>query len=302
MKIATTTGDFCKYTYDIFKIMEYQKECGFKYLDISFGEAYLVNSPLLTDDYKQYLDKVKDFANKLGIKFVQSHAPMGKPITKDEKHDRYMFMLRRSIECCAYLGIDKIVVHSGHEMGVLKKENFEKNKEFYLSILDFAQNLGVKILTENFNKMTLPDKWYWTDNPCDIVQLLELINHPNLAVCYDIGHANLIDIAQHEQLATLGKRVEALHVQDNNGQLDYHVAPFFGTTNFDSVMYGLKEIGYNGYFTLESTNFYTGDYFKKKFDKDDRLFGLPIELKIQGQKLLYQLAKHMLVSYDCFEE
>ena len=301
MKIATTTGDFYSYTQDINKCIDYLFECGFKYLDFCFTDNILKVNGLCGDDYKQNLDKIIEKCNALGVKFVQSHAPMGAPIIKDENHEHYMFILKRSIECASYLGIENIVVHSGHQQNVLKEESFKKNKEFYLSILDFAEELGVKILTENFNKMAYPDTWFWTDNVYDVIELVEYINHPNLAVCYDIGHANMQKTPQHEQIIHLGKYLKAVHVQDNNGYLDYHVAPFFGTTNFDSVMHGLKEIGFNGYFTLEASNFYTGDYFKTKFG-ENKLYTLPIEFKIKGQKLLYELTKHILVTYDCFSE
>lgn len=301
MKIATTIGDFSAYSKDAIKCIEWANECGFKYLDFSFDVGYLKNTPLLTDDYIKYLDRIKNKCNELGVKFIQAHAPMGAPITKDGNYEDYMFMLRRSIECCAYLGIENIVVHSGHENGVLKEENFRKNKDFYLSFLDFAQNLGVKILTENFNKMAYPDTWYWTDNVYDLKELVEYINHPNLAVCYDIGHANMQKTPQHEQIKHLGKYLKALHVQDNNGEIDYHFAPFFGTANYDSVISGLKEIGFNGYFTLEADCFFMRKEFRTEFG-ENKLFSVPLEIKLDAEKMLYKIAKHILESYGLFDE
>ncbi len=56
---------------------------------------------------------------------------------------------------------------------------------------------------------------------------------------------------QQEALRILGSHVYALHVQDNMGERDQHFAPFFGTMNPDSLMQGLLEIGYQGYFTFE---------------------------------------------------
>jgi sugar phosphate isomerase/epimerase len=213
-----------------------------------------------------------------------------------------MELLKRAIECCSYLKIDNIVVHSIHQKGFLKEECFKENKAFYLSFLDFANDLGVKILTENFNKMIFPSEWYWIDNPHDLIELIESVDHPNLGVCYDIGHANLIDIPQHEQIKLLGKYINAIHVQDNNGEKDYHVPPLMGTTNFDSVMYGLKEIGFKGYFTLEAEYTFMRSAFKTKFEKDDRLGVVPLFLKLESQKMLYKIAKHILESYDLFEE
>ena len=44
----------------------------------------------------------------------------------------------------------------------------------------------------------------------------------------------------------------ALHIQDNFGNDDHHIMPYFGSMNIDSVMHGLNDIGYKGYFTFEA--------------------------------------------------
>lgn len=301
MKIATTIGDFSAYSKDAIKCIEWANECGFKYLDFSFDVGYLKNTPLLTDDYIKYLDKIKNKCNELGVKFIQAHAPMGAPITKDEKYENYMFMLRRSIECCAYLGIDNIVVHTGHQAGIFKEESFRLNKEFYLSFLDYAQDLGVKILTENFNKCENPSSYYYIDNVYELKQLIDYINHPNLYVCFDIGHGNMQETSLYEQIKYLGGLIKALHVQDNEKTKDLHTAPFFGTANYDEVMCALKEIGYNGYFTLEADCFFMRKEFRTEFG-ENKLFSVPLEIKLDAEKMLYKIAKHILVSYDLFEE
>ena len=300
MKIATTIEDFYMYSKDTIKCIEWASECGFRYLDFSFWIPEIIkDTPLGTDNYKAYLDKILEKCNSLGVKFVQAHAPRGQAIIKDENYQEYLFLVKRSIECCSYLGIDKIVLHWGLKEGIDKQEYLELNKEFYLKFLDYAEGLGVKILTENANNT--PFNGYFAKNTQELLELVEYVNHPNLAVCYDVGHGNMFDVPQHEQIIPFNKHLVALHVNDNLKTRDYHVAPFFGSTNFDSVMYGLKEIGYNGYFTLESTYFYTGDAFKTKFG-ENKLFTVPLELKLKGEKLLYELTKHILVTYDCFSE
>lgn len=301
MKLATKIGDFYAYTNDALKCIDYAYECGFKYLDFSFFTPAIEEMGLLEDNYKEYLDKIIKKCNDLNVKFVQAHAPMGKPITKNEDYNGYMKALYRSIECSAYLGIENLVVHSGHQRGILKEENFIKNKEFFLPVLDFAQNLGVKILTENLNLMKCPNEWYWTETVEDVKELVEYINHPNLYVCYDIGHANMQPVPQHEQLKVLGELIKAIHVQDNNAGADYHLPPLVGTTNYDSVMKGLIDIGFNGYFTLEASNIFMNKDFKTPFE-ENRLALLPIEFRLKGEKLMYEVAKYILQTYNCFEE
>lgn len=302
MKIATTIEDFYDYSKDPIKCIEWAGECGFKYLDYSFYFPELITeTQLKTDEYKVYLDKILEKCNDLGVKFIQAHGPSCPYNAGGETLEKYFSVLRRVIECCSYLKIDNLVVHSIFKREISKAECFKINKDFYLEFLDYAESLGVKILTENFNKCLDPKTLYYIDNVCDLKELVEYINHPNLFVCYDIGHANMQETSQHEQIKCLGEIIKALHVQDNNKLVDYHVAPFFGTTNYDSVIKGLKEIGYKGYFTLEANCFFMRKEFRTKFG-ENKLYAVPLELKLQAEKLLYSIAKHILVSYDLFEE
>ncbi len=300
MKLATTISDFGKYSNDQEVLIRYLSECGFKYIDYNFGIDYKNGSGFF-DDFDAQVDRMKALADELDIKFVQSHAPMGTPIVKNEKYESFIECNITCIKACAKLSIPNLVVHSGYEKGISKEECFKRNKEFYDRLLPYATEYSVDILTENFNKMWDPET-YWIDNAQELRELVDYIDHPLLNVCWDIGHGNLQSTPQHEALKILGDKVHALHVQDNYNRADSHKAPFFGTTNWDSVMHGLKEIGYNGYFTFESDNLLTGAHAKRAFDQDSRLLVPPVEFQLTLEKLLYDIGKYILTSYDCFEE
>ena len=70
----------------------------------------------------------------------------------------------------------------------------------------------------------------------------------------------------------------------------------------DSVMNGLREIGYKGYFTFEVGAIFTPPAKKRPYDKDTRLAKAPIALKFAAEKYLYELGKCVLQAYDCYEE
>ena len=298
MKLATTTGDFRAHAKDQFEAIDFIAQAGFKYIDYNFGPDFRQKNGVFSDDWQGYVKKLKKYVEDKGLKLVQSHAPMGQPFTDEA----FIDVNKRCIEACAMLGIDNTVVHSGHLKGVsTKEESFEKNKEFYGKLLPFAEEKGVFVLTENFNKMFDPD-WYWADDAQTVLELLEYINHPMLKVCWDTGHGNMKDIPQHESLKLLDKHVHALHVQDNWTFDDHHVAPFFGTLNLDSLMHGLLEIGYNGYFTFEADAMFMPAYRKHQFEGDNRLLNVPLEIQLKGENLLYEIGKYILTAYDCFEE
>ncbi len=298
MKLATTTGDFQAYTKNQDYAISEIRKAGFKYIDYSFIMDYKHGNGIFGNNFDEYIEDMKRLSDKLQVKFVQSHSPMGDPLANDTA---FIEATNRCIIACGMLGIKNLVVHSGYERGISKEENFCRNKEFYYKLLPTAEKYGINILTENFNKMFDP-QIYWMDNAKDLREFIDFVDHPLFHCCWDTGHANLQEMPQDEELRILGKDVYALHVQDNHGRGDYHMAPFFGSLNLDCLMHGLDDIGYNGYFTFEADSMLCSAYRKRAYDKDSRLLVPPINIKRKTESLLYDIGKHILTSYNCFED
>ena len=73
----------------------------------------------------------------------------------------------------------------------------------------------------------------------------------------DLGHAEMRgsgDGAVH-MIKTLGHYLKALHIHDNDRWHDSHQIPFSMAVDWEAVVKALKEIGYEGYFTLEADQF-----------------------------------------------
>lgn len=298
MKLATTTGDFSAYSSDGLEIIEYIARSGFRYIDYNFEIDYNRKTGVFGTNPQKYIEDLKDKADRLGVAFVQAHSPMGAPLDEDAE---FVKMTADCIRACGELSISNIVVHSGYMPDISKEECFERNKAFYEKLLPVAEECNVNILTENFNKMCI-DNIYWVDNATDLCTLVDYVNHPRFKAVWDVGHGNLQQMPQHEELAILGERVCALHVQDNMGYDDSHMAPFFGITNPDSLMKGLVDIGYNGYFTFESPNIMLPVSKRRIFDGKSRIGNPSIEVKLRAEQLLYEIGKQILCAYNCFEE
>ncbi len=312
MKLATTTSDFTGfggYRCTMDESMRYINQSGFRYLD--YGFSYGNPGGVFTDEWKEYITGIKETAKELSMEFVQAHAPMSPSPTAPVEEDNAAFIADniRCIQCCSELGIDRIVVHAGFKKGLTRDDTFELNRKFYLEILKAAEEYGVNILTENFTQMHHESGVYWPDSAKDLLELVEFVDHPLFHVCWDVGHANTTRVPQDESLRTLDKHVYALHIQDNAGiehpnfgYPDTHIAPFFGSVNFDQIMNGLMEIDYKGAFTLETAVIFAYHNYKVKYDKDKRLTKpLPLDIKLHAEELLYKISRYILESYDCFE-
>ena len=297
MKLATTTGDFFAYTDSQLDAMRHIREAGFKYADYSFHNIDCrYKRGVFAPDNRGHIESVNALAEEIGLKFVQAHAPMGSPIAKDNAE-----FIKDTITCvkaASELGIPNVVVHSGYEMGLSKSETFIRNRDFFLPVIDAAAECGVNILVENFNKMIVPGL-YWIDNATDLRELIEYVDRPNFHAVWDAGHANMTGACQRDELGILGKEVFALHVQDNfgNENEDLHLAPLCGNLDIDSLMTGLLDIGYNGYFTFEATLM-----LRTRSIGNGKVPVAPLSIRKKSEELLYEIGKHILTSYGVFEE
>ena len=297
MKLATTTGDYSAYTDSQIFALEHIRAAGFKYADYSFGLDYRRKNGIYSENAEKYINEVAEAAEKIGIKLIQAHAPMGDPLDDEG----FLNDTLPCVDACGRWCIKNLVVHSGYSKGLSREDTFARNKEFFMPILERAEKYGVNILVENFNKMGV-DGLYWIDNAPDLLAMVKCVNHPLFHAVWDVGHANMQEMPQDEALRMLGNHVRALHIQDNMGDLDTHLVPFLGTLNLDAVMHGLADIGYEGYFTFEVGRFFTQAEKRRRFEKDTRLATAPIELRDAFERYLYELGRCVLQKYDCFEE
>ncbi len=288
MKLATTTGDFRTHAKDQLEALKYVAESGFRYVDYSFGIDYNTGTGIFSSDPDGFLEELKKKCEEYGVKYVQAHSPMGTPLADPD--DKLLKATIACIEACGKLEIPYIVVHSGYLKDISKEETFKRNKEFFEKLFPAAEKAGVTILVENFDRMVFDD-FYWIDNAPDLLEFVEFVNHPLLQVVWDTGHGNHQKLSQEDALTLLGKYVKALHVHDNDGSVDLHMCPYTGTLDFDSLMKGLKKIGYKGYFTFEACSFFAPTV-------RDTEMKIDLELRIEMEKLLYKLGEKMVESYS----
>ena len=301
MKLATTTGDFALYTNNYEKCVEYVCEAGFKYIDLSLYTASPADELLIRHDWKTCADKLKRCADKYNASFVQAHSPGGNPLNDD---GTLLETTIRSIEVCGELGIKNTVFHSGVIPDIGKEEYFEKNKLFFEKLFPALEKNNVNLLCENSTKANMGKKFF-PNNGTDLKEFVKYLNHPLIHACWDTGHAN-IEGSQYDEIMTLGDDLYAVHINDNRGERDEHLIPFFGTLNMDEIMNALLDSQFKGYFTFESSSslrkskYWLGN--RRSFEKDTRLLEPQLFMQKHLEKLLYDTGVYILKTYNCYED
>ena len=300
MKLATTTLDFVAHDLTHEECVKRIYDAGFRYIDFGVGRNFLEDNR-----WRDNAKRLRDYAESLGMKFIQMHSPEGNPLDLNER-DKLVNITNRSIEVCEIMGIPQTVVHSGWKAYISEEEYFEGNLEFYRQLFPAMEKTGVNVLIENSSSKNFsPEKYYYFITGKQMVDFLKYADHPLLHAVWDTGHANT-EGTQYEQIMALGKELYGLHIHDNSGRGDEHALPYFGTINMDDIMNALIDVDYQGYFTFEAVtalrNSNNRHGKRHVFERDCRLREPSLEMQIDLERLLYTIGKHCLTSYNLFEE
>lgn len=212
----------------------------------------------ITAHYQQELDIIR----KNNLQIVQAHAPFPAYV-KDfpEFNDYAVGIYKQCIRFCNQLGIKNLVIH-GISLAIgddtqTPESIHAMNLHLYESLIPVLQETNVVVCLENLftqygnqvmeGTCSIPEEAIWY-----IDYLNEKAGKECFGLCLDTGHLNLLGKNQKSYLCKLGKRIKALHLHDNMGMVDDHLAPYTGNIVWKDVLEGLKEIGYSGDLNFET--------------------------------------------------
>jgi sugar phosphate isomerase/epimerase len=155
-----------------------------------------------------------------------------------------------SMEVAAELGAPKVVLHPGRIGGLglyVKEAAMALANESLAVIIDRAQELGLCVCLENM----FPKCGAFVE-PADFDGILQ--RFPGLRLTLDTGHANIGGQGCRRTLDFIekfGARIGHLHISDNLGERDDHLAVGSGAIDFLKIIHALKQCGYDDTATLE---------------------------------------------------
>lgn len=253
------------------------KQAGFDCIDFNL-DRYLTNTEIYQGEINQFfnqsIEKLCDYftqyfnmAQVSELCFSQVHAPYPLYVYGKESDKDYLHMVAaKSIAVCAALHSPYLVIHPFKLVHFLDAdEEFRQNISFFKSLIPIAQKYDIKICLEN-----LYDSFGGRlcdgvcSNPYQAVQYIDCLNEiageERFAFCFDVGHANLLGKDMYHMIQVLGKRLQVLHLHDNDGIKDLHQMPFTFTkelagdvsTDWTGVIKGLQEIAFSGVLSFET--------------------------------------------------
>ncbi len=256
MRVATMTSLFREQRgkEEYINYIEAIKRCkaaGFHVLDFNMCAMLQNKTELNGDDWRQKADKIREEAEKLGIEFAQSHPPYRRGLQgtfqTGEEENFFVEITRRSIIVSSMLGVKWAVMHPVTECEQSEynlEPNLKHNHRIFDEAVEFAMKENVGIAFENMADSENRRRFGATAS--ELIALADSYKDSKVGVCWDTGHGNRIYSDPVLPLKELGKRVKALHINDNHGKTDEHLLPFEGNLPWEKIMKVLKEIGYEG--------------------------------------------------------
>ncbi|MBR5231864.1 MAG: sugar phosphate isomerase/epimerase [Clostridia bacterium] len=257
------------HTYNLSDSLKMIRECGFDGVDFSLwyfcqGE----DAPLFRDDWREFIKDVRRMLYENGLTVPQAHAHWRHDgqIREDFSFDLPGEIFRRNIEACRMLGCSKLVFHPIQHFYPIENEEETRRKviaanaAWFSALTDTAEEFGVQLLIENLfdYKHIQPDSA--PPPPLsrgeDIMETLRLIRHPLVNTCLDTGHAHIAGCDIPAMIRLYGKRLQALHLQDNYGRIypiyeDIHQFPGTCSIDWKNVFAALKETDCDCHLNME---------------------------------------------------
>ncbi len=154
--------------------------------------------------------------------------------------------LRYAVDLAALFGARSLVFHTGWERKIYADVTdtwLEFAIETISHLCNYAAASSVKVALENvFELDTALHKG-----------IFNAISEELLGFCLDAGHVYAFSKTPLESwLADLGPRIRHLHLHDNMGEHDEHLAPGKGIIDFDLIFSWLSKNGIRPVLTLEA--------------------------------------------------
>lgn len=191
------------------------------------------------------IDAFAGLLKDLGVVAWQAHAMLDLNVAL---YDEDLPVLLRQIGECGRLGIRHIVAHPGAGP---KSGEMSHGEVLCRSIRAFgvaakaAESAGVKIAIENMGRAEFGGRI------ADLLDLIEGVGSPAMAICFDSGHANAVGLDVPGAIRQCGPLLGCLHLHDNDGTSDQHRMPGGGNLDWSAVAQSLWDVQYAGPWCLE---------------------------------------------------
>lgn len=197
---------------------------------------------------------------KMQLKIIDEYASTGVDFSRDTMHGAFLDVtlhsndplirevsgqrVRQSMEIAKEMGLRGVVFHSNRIHGfreqIYLKNWVDANEKFFRNLTEEFPDIG--IFMENM----------WDESPDMLIELAERLRDiPEFALCMDYGHAVLSGYPPTEWLRESAPYTVHMHINDNDGESDQHLALGAGIIDWKEFDRGIHICGLDATVLLE---------------------------------------------------
>jgi sugar phosphate isomerase/epimerase len=154
---------------------------------------------------------------------------------------------KRALELARDLGAPNITTEPGGplEPGQPREPALKLFVEMLKPVADRAAKLGIPLLVE-------PEPGLLVETADQFEEFMGMMNHPAVGMNFDVGHAYCVQDDPAESIRRLARYIRHVHLEDIAAtRRHHHLIPGDGAIDLPAVFMALKDIGYDGWVTVE---------------------------------------------------
>lgn len=203
----------------------------------------------ITDPTAVSVEKIKEKLNENDLSLSalttgQAYGIEGISITERDPGKRMMALkrIRAHIDFASSFAAVPVII------GSLRGKGDSPQADRWLvenlsELAEYAESQGVDLALEPLNRYESTI----VNTVSDGLEVIETVGSTRLELLFDTFHANIEEPALTESIREVSEELIYIHLADSN-----RWAPGYGHIDFAEVLSALKEIGYKGFFSLES--------------------------------------------------
>lgn len=219
--------------FDLFKTM---KDAGYDGVEIPIFEGEVAH-------FEKIGKALSD--NGLGCTSVTVATPDADPRKGDQAAIDH---LKWALDCSKACGSETLCGPFHQPLGEFTGDpptDAERNNaaKVHRAAAEYADSLGLRLAMEYLNRF----ECYMFTTMADAVAHVKRVDHPAFGTMYDTFHAHIEEKNTAEAIKTAGDALFHFHVSEND-----RGTPGTGQVDFPTAFKALKEIGYDGWLTIEA--------------------------------------------------
>jgi sugar phosphate isomerase/epimerase len=252
---------------DVFRSLEEMKEMGFHNVELEG-----VREENLQEVYKAR-HELKARCGSLGLNII-NFCPVLPGVVSIERREREknIDLFKRGLELAVYFGCATIQVDSftpplqfvgdapykemisfGKEFKVIIPEDFVWQEQWD-ALVDGISRCNALAKSAGLPLCLEPRVGEIITNTDAMLRLMDAVNDDNFGAVFDTGHQHAQKEILPLSVEKLGNRIFYLHLSDNNGLTNEHLALGKGTIDWEGLFTALKKQRFNGYVAIDVGN------------------------------------------------